>query len=109
MAWALSRARSGRIPGEAPAPKRKGNGFGLEQCPDPDADVLPDGRPWSLGGRSRRLRGGRRRGRVHGAEKIDTHDRGNWDRIADWLHERRKLYEHALLEVGAEAKSRSVG
>ena len=32
--------------------------------------------------------------------KIDTHDRNNWDRIADWLRVRRVLYERALREAG---------
>ena len=27
---------------------------------------------------------------------IDTHDRNNWDQVADWLHDRRKIYEEVL-------------
>ena len=28
--------------------------------------------------------------------KINSRDRRNWDRMADWLHDRRLLYERAL-------------
>ena len=27
---------------------------------------------------------------------IDTHDRNNWDQVADWLNDRRKIYEEVL-------------
>ena len=32
--------------------------------------------------------------------EIDSHDHNNWDRMADWLHDQRLLYERALSEVG---------
>ena len=35
--------------------------------------------------------------------KIDSRNRGNWDQMADWLHDRRVLCERALREAGAEA------
>lgn len=28
--------------------------------------------------------------------EIDSRDRGNWDRMADWLDDRRRTYEHVL-------------
>ena len=37
--------------------------------------------------------------------RVDSHDRSNWDRMADWLHDRRLLYERALREVGADTPS----
>ena len=30
---------------------------------------------------------------------IATHDQGNWDRMADWFHERRQIYERAIREA----------
>ncbi len=30
--------------------------------------------------------------------EIDTSDRANWDRMADWLHKRRVIYERVLTE-----------
>ena len=36
--------------------------------------------------------------------KINSRDRRNWDRMADWLHDRRLLYERALR---AAARTRS--
>lgn len=38
--------------------------------------------------------------------KTDSRDRGNWDRMADWLHERRQLYERALREAGSSPAGR---
>ena len=32
--------------------------------------------------------------------KINSRDRRNWDRMADWLHNRRLLYERALRAAG---------
>ena len=33
------------------------------------------------------------------ALQADTQDRANWDRMADWLHDRRILYERVLRET----------
>ena len=35
--------------------------------------------------------------------KIDTADKNNWDKMADWLHERSVVYEKALREMGQQA------
>ena len=40
--------------------------------------------------------------------KINSRDRRNWDRMADWLHEHRLQYERALLD-GAHTKSTTRG
>ena len=41
--------------------------------------------------------GGEELGRWAGtALKIETSDRANWDRMADWLHDRRVIYERVL-------------
>ncbi len=31
--------------------------------------------------------------------KINSRDRRNWDRMADWLHDRRLLYERSLRDA----------
>ena len=31
--------------------------------------------------------------------RVDTQDRANWDRMADWLHDRRIIYERVLRET----------
>ena len=41
--------------------------------------------------------------------KTDSRDRSNWDRMADWLHERRQLYERALREAGSSPAARGGG
>lgn len=38
--------------------------------------------------------------------ELDSRAKHNWDRMADWLHDRRLLYERALRET-ADARSRN--
>ena len=36
--------------------------------------------------------------------RIESHDRSNWDRMVDWLDDRRKTYERVLRNSPGEAE-----